>query len=147
MDFAEYLQKGEFIPEIAGDIDLNVDFVPEHRYRVNRQLNIPSSSYEVKSLNHDVPNMSFTDELRSLNREAPSVSSFNYYSKNITPEPDIYNQEFPTDFAGNNFSNSLPSTSNIFPSDDGQSYYVISETQSDEMLLNGIELSEHEKVS
>lgn len=134
------------MPEIANEIDLSVDFDHDHRYRNNRQLNT-SSTYEMKSLNHDISNMSFADEFRPLNRESSSLSSFSYYSKNISPGPDIYNQDFPGDFTNSNFSNSLPSTSNIFPPDDNPSYYVISESQSDEMLLNGIELNEPEKVS
>lgn len=135
------------MPGVTNDMSLNVHFDQETRYRSNRQLNTSPPSYEMKSMNHDMPNMSFADELRSLNnRETSSLSSFNYYSKNISPGPDIYSQEFPTDFTNTNFSSNLPSTSGVYPPDDNPSCYVISETPSDEMMLNGIELNEPEKV-
>lgn len=127
------------------------------RYRLNRQssmnfqkehlLDDSGSTYALKSLTNDVQDLSFSVDLRTLNRDVQENSNFNYYNRAVTSSADMYGSEFSHEFSANNFSTNLPSTSTMFSADDTSTNYVLSEAQSDELLLNGIELNENEKVS
>lgn len=142
--------------DISDDVRLNLqDMAP--RFRSNRILNSTQkisedvkniSPYSLKSLNNEIQDLSFSDELRSLTRTIPNVSSFNQcYYKPVGPSVDIYNTDFSNEFSTDNFANSLPSTSAIFAPNDTNSPYAMTENTSDDLLLNSIELNENEKVN
>ncbi len=104
-------------------------------------------NYSPKDLSNEIQDLSFSEELSTLNRVS-SVSSLNqYYSKSVNQPTNIYNSDFNDDFSNDHFTNSLPPTSTIFHQNEANSTFVLSENQSDELLLNNIELSDNDRVS
>lgn len=151
--FADYLSKEEFIHQMPDDVPLNLQATGS-RYRSSR---IPSShklslddanisSFDLKNLPHDIQDLSFSEELPPFTRSMNNLASVNhYYYKPMDSSVDVYHSDFSDEFSNDNFCPSLPSTSAIFPQNDAPPY-ILPEPQSDEVLLNSIELNDNEKV-
>ncbi|XP_065215785.1 PR domain zinc finger protein 10-like [Planococcus citri] len=150
----EYIEKDQFMREITDEVRLNMSDM-NSRYRPTRQPSLnfqkvsltddTASNYSFKSLSNDIQDLSFSVDLRTLNRDVPENTNFNYYNRGVSSS-DMYNTEFSHDFPNNNFAPNLPSTSSGFSAEDASTNYVLTENQSDELLLNGIELNENEKL-
>lgn len=105
------------------------------------------SSYDLKNLHHDIQDLSFSEELTPFTRSMNSLPPVNqYYYKPMDSTVDVYHSDFSDEFSNDNFCPPLPSTSTIFPHNDASGSYLLPEPQSDELLLNSIELNDNEKV-
>lgn len=152
--FSDYLSKEEFIHQIPNDVPLNLQATGP-RYRSPRlshsqkvSMEDPNiNGFDLKHLPHDIQDLSFSEELPPFTRSMNNLPPVNqYYYKPMAPSVDVYHSDFSDEFSNDNFCPSLPPTSTIFPQNDPSPSYILPEPQSDEVLLNSIELNENEKV-